>query len=371
MYAIFPVRIKSKKRKTKKKEPKEKKKNDRKLFPFNHQKKKRVYAILSAEVCSDAFAALHCDSPDTWNCTSAIGRTTVCVYLHCILSAAKYVIHGLKHQFKWDENERRKKNEAKKENILVCRFFGIGEAGKKRAKRALQQIGRKCCICQKILVRFTYEANFMNNNQKLKEKMCDTGIHKAHMDNSPWLFATWQNFRARDTRIMWCIVEAFISASHMCVWCAISSVSKKMLQTHMHAKLGTIARKLCRKFKTSNYWFEQQQQQQQKKRLSLLLRSKCRPHREKPICHAHFFSDSRNAAHVLVWVWLHCGNKRWKSLELWTIPMSSNKTQRKKKNNTARRQKIKTRKMRLFSCSQQERKQTMPYAWFCQIDWGQ
>lgn len=32
----------------------------------------------------------------------------------------------------------------------------------------------------------------------------------------------------------------------------------------------------------------------------------------------------------VVWVRLHCGNKRWKSPELWTIPMRSNRTQRGK-----------------------------------------
>lgn len=89
LYAIFPVRIKPK----------------RKLFAFNHQKKK-YYTILSAKFFFLSIVSLFklmlavCSFIRMLSLQvymSGIGRTTVCVYIcTAYYRRAKYAIHGFK-----------------------------------------------------------------------------------------------------------------------------------------------------------------------------------------------------------------------------------------------------------------------------------
>lgn len=145
--------------------------------------------------------------------------------------------------------------------------------------------------------------------------------------------------------------------------CSASSYAMKQAQ-------GTFT-KTVPKFKTSNYWFE--------KAASLsryfffccssyfISRFEMLPSSENPVRlilnHSrHTFSSSEFR--------LHCGNKRWKSLSSYEL-CRWDQIKRSGKNHAARIKKKHTHIEREKLRRWRKKNETKPYAWFCQIDWGQ
>lgn len=171
--------------------------------------------------------------------------------------------------------------------------------------KMLQQIERKCYICQRFGFFFLTKpiSWIIIKNWK---KRNDIRIYKAYMDNS--ICYMLQNFRAiaaqNDVLSKHLLVSfsffffifflSFLSNERMNEWLNESS----MLFPHMHAKRAWL-QKTVPKFKTSNYWFVRGSALS-----SFLLCSECWPRccseKKNPIRHASYIECWLPKVHVFV-----------------------------------------------------------------------
>lgn len=136
----------------------------------------------------------------------------------------------------------------------------------------------------------------------------------------------------RDSSTKWCTIEAFISVFFIfLIFFLLSFLSNErmnewlnensMLFPHMHAKRARL-QKTVPKFKTSNYWFVRGSSLS-----SFLLCSECWPRccskkKFQYVMHLILSADCRRYTFSSSNLDSHCGNKRWKSFKLRTMPMN-------------------------------------------------
>lgn len=215
----------------------------------------------------------------------------------------------------------------------------------------LQQIRRKCCICRRfwfILLTKPISWIIIHN--------CKWGKSTATWKKTTVALVARDIYREieNETRKKCCEYQLiWIIRSHLLsrggILLAISTQNDvrfkhllvfffRWIRAHIVLMYAREAAGICNivsKLKTSNYWFEKDAWFHIFNFFSFLvffllsryIRFEMLSSPANPVNISFLTIQSTRFRRLSFW--LHCGNKRWKSLKLWTMPMRSNRTQRK------------------------------------------